>query len=69
MQVAFFKDNYTPSEFPHIMQPVFLAVLLNDVGRLAVMVDLCGANINSAWVSMPDIPTYFQGQVGAAAGW
>ncbi|PNH07633.1 hypothetical protein TSOC_005893 [Tetrabaena socialis] len=59
--VNFLGSEYKASDFPTVMDPVILAALLGDVGRLAVMLRECGGNINAAWVWLPDIPTYFQG--------
>ncbi|KAG2496092.1 hypothetical protein HYH03_005695 [Edaphochlamys debaryana] len=58
---GYLKDNYSARDFPSVMEPLVLATLLNDVGRLTVLVRRCGANLNNAWVFLPDIPTYFQG--------
>ncbi len=43
------------------MDPLFLGVLLNDISRIGWMVFECGGNLNDAYVSLPDIPRYFQG--------
>ncbi|PNH11118.1 Ankyrin-1 [Tetrabaena socialis] len=59
--VTFLGAKYEANDFPTVMDPVVLAALLGDVGRLTVMLRDCGGNINNAWVWLPDIPTYFQG--------
>ena len=53
---------YKPDDHPTIMDPLILGALLNDLGRVAWMVFKCGGNLNGAFVAMPDIPIYFQGQ-------
>ncbi|KAG1663027.1 hypothetical protein FOA52_005718 [Chlamydomonas sp. UWO 241] len=54
-------DVYQPSDHPTVMDPLVLAMLTNDMPRVAWMVFKCAGNLNDSFVSMSDIPIYFQG--------
>ncbi|KAG1655812.1 hypothetical protein FOA52_015848, partial [Chlamydomonas sp. UWO 241] len=52
---------YQPSDHPSVTDPLVLAMLTNDMPRIAWMVFKCAGNLNDSLVSMADIPIYFQG--------
>ena len=41
-----FWEHFEPRHRPTTMDPLFLAVLLNDIPRVAWMVFECGGNLN-----------------------
>ncbi|GAX81813.1 hypothetical protein CEUSTIGMA_g9241.t1 [Chlamydomonas eustigma] len=61
-QVLLYGQGFTAQDDPSVMDPLILGALLNDMGRIAWMVIKCGGNLNDAYVAMPDIPKYLQGQ-------
>ncbi|KAG2440992.1 hypothetical protein HXX76_003845 [Chlamydomonas incerta] len=60
--LEFLRAEYSPRLVPTVMEPLVLAALMGDIGRMTVMVRRCGGDLNNSWVWLPDIPTYFQGQ-------
>lgn len=50
------------------MDPLCLAVLMNDAPRVCWLVKRCHRSVNSAAIFLPDIPTYYEGLMERGVG-
>lgn len=50
------------------MDPLCLAVLMNDAPRVAWLVKKCKRNVSTARIFLPDIPIYYEGVMERIVG-